>query len=71
MKKVFFIITVALTTLFASCKEPKTEAPSPDVLENVNNENKTERLENQDSIQMARKMKMDSIEQVKSHGHAH
>ncbi len=71
MKKVLFITTVAMTTLFASCKEPKTEVASPNVLENVKSDNKIERLGTKDSIQMARKMSMDSLEQVKSHGHAH
>lgn len=71
MKKVFFITAVALTALFASCKEPKTEVASPNALENVNSDNKIERLGIKDSIQMARKMSIDSLEQVKSHGHAH
>ena len=71
MKRVFFITAVALTTLFASCKETKKEEATPNVQENVNRDNNVEMMSTQDSIQMARKMKMDSIEQVKSHGHAH
>lgn len=70
MKKVFFITTVALT-LLASCKETKSEDAAPNVQENVDNDNNAEMIRTQDSIQMARKMTMDSIEQVKSHGHAH
>ncbi len=38
MKRVFFITTVALTTLFASCKETKKEEATPNVQENVNSD---------------------------------
>lgn len=77
MKRVFFIAAVALTTLLASCNEtpeklviPKEEA-TPKVQENVNRDNNAEMMTTQDSIEMARKKKMDSLEQVNSHGHAH
>lgn len=70
MKKVFFITTVALM-LLASCKETKKEEATPEVQENVNKDNNAEMIKTQDSIQMARKKAIDSLEQVKSHGHAH
>jgi preprotein translocase subunit SecG len=66
MKKVFFITTIALA-LLASCKETKKEEAAP----NLNRDNNAEMVKTQDSIQMARKKTMDSLEQVKSHGHAH
>ncbi len=71
MKRVFFITAVALTTLLASCKETKKEEATQNVQENVNRDNKTERIGTKDSSQMARKKTMDSLEQIKSHGHAH
>lgn len=70
MKRVFFITTVALT-LLASCKETKKEEATPNVQENVNSDNNAEMVKTQDSIQMARKKTKDSLEQIKSHGHAH
>jgi len=70
MKKVFFITTVVLT-LLASCKETKNEEATPKAQENVNKDNNAVMVRMQDSIQMARKKTMDSLEQVKSHGHAH
>lgn len=71
MKRVFFITTIAMMTLFASCKETKKEEATPNVQENVNDDNNKEMMSEQDSIQMARKKTMDSLEQIKSHGHAH
>jgi len=70
MKRVFFITTVALT-LFASCKETKKEEATPNVQENVSRDNNAEMIRTQDSSQMAREITMDSLEQIKSHGHAH
>ncbi|SDE92310.1 hypothetical protein SAMN05421636_108312 [Pricia antarctica] len=70
MKRVFFITSVALT-LLASCKETKKEEATPEVKENVTKGNNADMTRNQDSIQMNQKKTMDSLEQVKSHGHAH
>jgi len=70
MKKVFFITAVALT-LMASCRETKKGEAAPTVQENVIKDNNAEMIRTQDSIQMAQKRTMDSLEQVKSHGHAH
>ncbi len=70
MKKVFFITAAALT-LLASCQETKKEEATPNVQENVDRGNNAETMSTQDSIQMARRKAMDSLEQVKSHGHAH
>ncbi|MCM4156423.1 hypothetical protein [Gramella sp. AN32] len=66
MKKVFFT-TIVVLALLVSCKETKKEETGP----NVNKDNNAEMVRTQDSIQMARKKTMDSLEQVKSHGHAH
>ncbi|MEO2073426.1 MAG: hypothetical protein ABGW99_19015 [Zunongwangia sp.] len=70
MKKILFI-TVMATTLLVSCKETKKEETSPVVQKNAPKDNNAEMIRIQDSIQMARKKTMDSLEQVKSHGHAH
>jgi protein involved in sex pheromone biosynthesis len=70
MKRVFFITAVTMT-LLASCKdEPKTNM-GPTMQEEIKNDNNVEMVRTQDSIQKARKKTMDSLEQIKSHGHAH
>jgi len=66
MKKVFFITTVVLA-LLVSCKETKKEETGP----NAKKDNNAEMVRIEDSIQMTREKTMDSLEQVKSHGHAH
>jgi hypothetical protein len=53
--------------LLVSCKETKKEETGP----NAKKDNNAEMVRIQDSIQMAREKTMDSLEQVKSHGHAH
>ncbi|ASV31589.1 MULTISPECIES: hypothetical protein [Flavobacteriaceae] len=70
MKRVLFITAVAMT-LLVSCKETKKEETSPAVQKNTPKDNNAEMIRIQDSIQLARKKTMDSLEQVKSHGHAH
>ncbi|MEB8330164.1 hypothetical protein OO009_12435 [Flavobacteriaceae bacterium KMM 6897] len=70
MKKVLFIATISLT-LLASCKETPKNATAPTMQEEVKKDNNAEMMMNQDSIQMAHKKTMDSLEQVKSHGHVH
>ncbi|EIJ39355.1 hypothetical protein JoomaDRAFT_2370 [Galbibacter orientalis DSM 19592] len=70
MKRVFFITAVTMT-LLASCKdEPRTKM-GPTTQDEIKKDNNAEMLRTQDSIQMAHKKTMDSLEQVKSHGHAH
>tara|TARA_R110000868_G_scaffold244155_1_gene500301 strand:- start:77 stop:292 length:216 start_codon:yes stop_codon:yes gene_type:complete len=71
MKKVLFIATISLT-LLASCKETKKN----ESVETQNTEttlSQEEISQKQDSIQEVRKEKrrLDSIQQVQSHGHAH
>tara|TARA_R110001599_G_scaffold161385_1_gene349966 strand:+ start:173 stop:388 length:216 start_codon:yes stop_codon:yes gene_type:complete len=71
MKKVLFIATISLT-LLASCKETKKN----ERVETQNTEttlSKEELRKKKDSLQEVRKEKrrLDSIQQVKSHGHAH
>tara|TARA_R110002051_G_scaffold194932_3_gene263142 strand:- start:427 stop:642 length:216 start_codon:yes stop_codon:yes gene_type:complete len=71
MKKVLFIATISLT-LLASCKETKKN----ERVETQNTEttlSKEELRQKKDSLQEVRKEKrrLDSIQQVKSHGHAH
>ncbi|MDT0651037.1 hypothetical protein [Autumnicola edwardsiae] len=70
MKRVFFITTVALA-LLASCREEPKNNTAPTTQEEIKKDNNAEMLRTQDSIQMAREKTMDSLEQVKSHGHAH
>ena len=71
MKKVFFIATISLT-LLASCRETNKNKD----VETQNTEttlSKEELRKKKDSLQEVRKEKrrLDSIQQVKSHGHAH
>lgn len=71
MKKILFIATISLT-LLASCKETKKKKP----IETQNTEtilSKEELQQKQDSIEAVRKENyiLDSLQQVKSHGHAH
>ena len=70
MKRAIFITTVALT-LLASCKETPTNDTSPTIQKEIQKDNKADVITTQDSLQMARKRTMDSLEQIKSHGHAH
>lgn len=70
MKKVFLLTTVAALA-FASCKETKKEDTMKNVQENNMEDTKAEMVRKQDSLEMARKKTLDSLEQVKSHGHAH
>ncbi|MEB8347006.1 hypothetical protein OO010_13175 [Flavobacteriaceae bacterium KMM 6898] len=70
MKKVLFIATISLT-LLASCKETPKNTTAPTMQEEVKKDNNAEMMMNQDSIKMASKKTLDSLEQVKSHGHAH
>jgi uncharacterized protein YcfL len=63
MKKVLFIAAISLT-LFASCRESeKNEAIS----------NEEMMLQKQDSLEKVRaeNKRLDSLQQVESHGHAH
>jgi hypothetical protein len=71
MKKVLFIATISLIVL-ASCKDNKK-------VENVENQetettlNAEEMRQREDSLKIVREENrvMDSIQQVKNHGHAH
>lgn len=67
------LITVLTIILLASCKEtPKNEnEATPD--NKPKTENNLEMQQKQDSIEAVREeyRKLDSIQQVKSHGHAH
>ncbi|OBX26151.1 hypothetical protein LX77_02039 [Gelidibacter algens] len=71
MKKVLFIATISLT-LLASCRENKK-------VENMEEQNTETTLspeemrQREDSLKIVREENrvMDSIQQVKSHGHAH
>jgi hypothetical protein len=71
MKKVLFIATISLIVL-ASCKDNKK-------VENVENQetettlNTEEMRQREDSLKIVREENrvMDSIQQVKNHGHAH
>ncbi|PZX57006.1 hypothetical protein LV84_02137 [Algoriphagus ratkowskyi] len=69
--KNLFIITAIVMTLFVSCKEPKKEEATSNDQENVIEDNNAEMMRKQDSIQLHEKKVLDSLEQVKSHGHAH
>lgn len=71
MKKVLFIATITLT-LLASCRETKKK----ESVETQNTEttlNPEEMRQREDSLKIIREenRKLDSIQQVKSHGHAH
>jgi len=70
MKRAIFIPVIALT-LLASCKETPTNDMSPTIQKEIQKDNKADVITTQDSLQMARKRTMDSLEQIKSHGHAH
>tara|TARA_R110002051_G_C8756103_1_gene500979 strand:- start:3992 stop:4204 length:213 start_codon:yes stop_codon:yes gene_type:complete len=70
MKNAIFIPIIALA-LLASCKETPKNDTAPTMQKEYKEDNNAEMISKQDSIQMARKKAMDSIEQVKSHGHAH
>lgn len=67
------LITALTIILLASCKEtPKNEnEATPDNIPKM--ENNVEMQQKQDSIEAVREeyRKLDSIQQVKSHGHAH
>ncbi|MEH6765189.1 MAG: hypothetical protein V7655_11870 [Aequorivita antarctica] len=71
MKKVLFIATISLT-LLASCRENKK-------VENMEDQkiettlSPEEMRQREDSLKMVREENriLDSIQQVKSHGHAH
>ena len=71
MKKVLFIATISLT-LLASCKDNKK-------VENIEEQkiettlSSEEMSQREDSLNMVREENriLDSIQQVKSHGHAH
>lgn len=71
MKKVLFIATISLT-LLASCRDNKKN-------KNVETQNTETTLsaeemsKKEDSLKIVREenRRMDSIQQVKSHGHAH
>lgn len=72
MKNTILIAVLAII-LLASCKEtPKNEnEATPDNIPKM--ENNVEMQQKQDSIEAVREeyRKLDSIQQVKSHGHAH
>ena len=63
MKKALFIAAISLT-LFASCKETSKKETVP---------SQEEMLQKQDSLANVRaeNRRMDSLQQIKSHGHAH
>jgi uncharacterized protein YcfL len=63
MKKVLFIAAISLT-LFASCRESEKN-------ETISNEEMM--LQKQDSLEKVRaeNKRLDSLQQVESHGHAH
>ncbi len=71
MKKVLFIATIGLT-LLASCRDNKK-------VENMKEQNtettlsQEEMRQREDSLKIVREenRKLDSIQQVKNHGHAH
>ena len=71
MKKVLFIATISLT-LLASCRETKKD----ESVETQNTEtilSPEEMSQREDSLKIVREenRRLDSIQQVKSHGHAH
>jgi cell shape-determining protein MreC len=71
MKKVLFIAAISFT-LLSSCKETNKKKP----IETQNTEttlSKEELQQKQDSIEAVKKENriLDSLQQVKSHGHAH
>lgn len=76
MKKQF-IITVAIYALFVACTDtPKNNTETQKQEEKSIIKNDTETKMEQDSVEIVRfeqaeKRKLDSLQQVQSHGHAH
>ncbi|SFC39290.1 hypothetical protein SAMN04487891_11095 [Flagellimonas taeanensis] len=70
MKKVIFSTVIAMT-LLASCNQPKKKETAPKAQESMDKVNNAEMIRREDSIKMAKEKTLDSLEQVKSHGHAH
>lgn len=63
--KIPIIVTILSLSLFTSCREQKhTE-------KKARAEVKIEQIEEQPEIDVAEKRRLDSIRQVKEHGHAH
>jgi uncharacterized lipoprotein YajG len=71
MKKVLFIATISLT-LLASCKDNK-KVESVETQNTETTLSPEEMSKREDSLKIVREENrvMDSIQQVKSHGHAH
>jgi hypothetical protein len=70
MRKMFFITLVSFTLLTA-CTETKEEGTSSSVQESASTGDTAEMVSLQDSLRMAAEKTADSLEQVKTHGHAH
>ncbi len=71
MKKVLFIATISLT-LLASCKDNK-KVKNMEEQKNETTLSPEEMRHKEDSLKIVREENriLDSIQQVKSHGHAH
>jgi uncharacterized Zn finger protein (UPF0148 family) len=71
MKNSIFIAVFALA-LFSSCKDT-SKNESAEMSDNPKVENQAEIQRKQDSIEAVREenRKLDSIQQIKAHGHAH
>ncbi len=71
MKKVLFIATISLT-LLASCRDNK-KVENMEEQKNETTLSPEEMSQREDSLKIVREenRRLDSIQQVKSHGHAH